>query len=276
MTVMMTSTDDSMDELYATIVEVARQIAAIIESSSSGGVRTRRAEWTVAEMAAHLAHANEGMADIAACAEYPGLGDGTAPSIAAGLAESNRQALQAITERDLAVLASTIVAQAERFVAAAGRRATTDVVNTPLGTMPMSVFSAYILAHMLTHGTAISFAVGRPTIVRPRHVELVLPFLAVAYSRVVRPDRIRGVRLRCGIQLSAGPRFTVSIADGAVDVDDDAGPVDCMIWAEPVSYFLLTMGILRRGLPLIVAGKLRCGGHRPLAAMRFRRLFDVP
>jgi hypothetical protein len=140
----------------------------------------------------------------------------------------------------------------------------------------MGVLSSYILAHMLSHGTAIAFAVGRPTVVRPRHVELVLPFVAVALSRVVRPERIRGVRLRCGIQLSAGPRFTVAIADGTVAVEDGAGPVDCTIWAEPVSYFLLTMGILRHGLPLILAGKLRCGGHRPLAAMRFGRLFDVP
>ncbi|MEU4481716.1 hypothetical protein AB0F68_27175 [Micromonospora sp. NPDC023966] len=54
-----------------------------------------------------------------------------------------------------------------------------------MGPMPPGVFGCYLLAHMLSHGSAIAAALRQPPIVRPRHVELILPFIHTTMPRIV-------------------------------------------------------------------------------------------
>jgi hypothetical protein len=260
------------DKLFDEIIGVGKQIAAMIEPLPSADIAIPRSSWTVAEAAAHLAMANGLMADIAADKKPDRYGDGTG----AGLAEANQQALLRFRERDPATLATTIADRAEFFVRAARQRPATDTVDTPLGLMPMEILARYLLAHMLSHGTAMSEALRKPPIVRPDQVELMVPFLTATLPRLLKKEAIAGVNLRYEIRLRGGTRFTALIVDGTVTINDSGSrPSDCVISAEPVAFFLLAMG-LRQQWRLIATGKLRSWGRRPWVATRFVKFFAAP
>ena len=105
------------EELARAIRETAGEIAALLRSASDTSVRVPGLEWTVGEMAADLALANEFMADLAA--GWSALTDGTPRSLAA----ANARSLEAFGERRPEPLAAVIAEQAEVFLAGARRAA---------------------------------------------------------------------------------------------------------------------------------------------------------
>lgn len=259
-------------ELFSEIVGVAQQIAAMLEALPSTDIAIPHATWTVGEAAAHLAMANGHMAQIAADHKPDRYGDGTG----AGLAEANRRALEVYDERDGAALARQIEQRAQLFVQAAQTRPAEDLVDTPLGSMRLGTLGGYLLAHMLSHGTAIADALRRPLPIRPSQVELMVPFLVGMMPVLARESAVAGVHLRYEVRLRGSVRFTALIADGTVTVDDPAArPIDCVISAEPVAFFLLAMG-LRPQWPMIVTGKIRAWGRRPWLGPRFVGFFAFP
>ncbi len=76
------------------IRDSAVEIAALLSGAADTGIAVPGSEWTVGEAAAHLAQANELMADIAAGRERR-HGDGTPQ----GLAAANALALAGFAER---------------------------------------------------------------------------------------------------------------------------------------------------------------------------------
>jgi uncharacterized protein (TIGR03083 family) len=258
---------DLPDEILA----VAKQIAVLIGGLPTTDIPIPRASWTVGEAAAHLGQANQLMAEIAAGRPTP-YGDGTR----AGLAEANAQALSEYTERDGAVLAERITDQAAAFIEATRARPATDAVPTPMGTMPLRGLSGYMLAHMLSHGSAIAIALRQAPLVQPHHVELMLPFIVATMPRLVDNAAVRDLNASFQLRVRGGSRFTVRFADGAATVSDrPEGPVDCTISADPASFFLLTAGLSSQW-PLIARGKLRAWGRKPWLALRFLGFFAIP
>ncbi|MFF8840690.1 maleylpyruvate isomerase family mycothiol-dependent enzyme [Streptomyces sp. NPDC015130] len=236
-----------------------------------GGLPVPRSTWTVGEAAAHLAHANALMADLAAGHERP-YGDGTP----GGLAEANELALAAFAERDPALLAEMITEQAEGFLAAVERRDPADVLATPLGAMGPAVLGSYLLTHMLGHGYDLALALGRPHMLDARRVALTLPFMVTAMPRVADPAAVAGLTARFEVRLRGGPGFGVTVADGEVRVahEPPARP-DCTILTEPVAFLLLALGRVDPW-PVIARGKALGWGRRPWLAPRFPRLFRAP
>jgi hypothetical protein len=258
-------------ELPVEIAAVAKRIADLIGPLPATDIAIPGASWTVGEAAAHLVLANRLMAAIAAGRPSP-YGDGTK----AGLADANAQSLTEYTERDAAVLAEQVTLHADAFIQAARLRPGTDVVNTPMGPLPLSVLSAYMLAHMLSHGSAIASALREAPLVRPRHVQLVLPFIVATMPRLV--DRATAGDLDAGyeVRVRGVSRFTVLFDDGAVTISDQPQRrVDCVISVDPVSFFLLAAGLSGQW-SLIARGKLRAWGRRPWLALRFLRFFAIP
>ncbi|MGR6317545.1 maleylpyruvate isomerase family mycothiol-dependent enzyme [Micromonospora soli] len=267
------TTADSTErgELPGEILAVAGRLADLIGGLPRADVPIPGADWTVAEAAAHLAMANELMATIAA-GRPATHGDGTK----AGLAAANAQALSEDAEREPAVLAQRIAGQAAAFLEAARVRPAAEIVDTPMGPMPLGVFGCYLLAHMLSHGTAIAAALRQPPIVRPRHVELILPFIHATMPRLVDQAAVRGLSACYELRLRGVSRFWVRFTDGAAAVSDTApGRVDCTISVDPVSFFLLSAGLSGQW-PLIARGKLRAWGRRPWLAFRFLNFFAIP
>jgi uncharacterized protein (TIGR03083 family) len=258
-------------ELPEEILAVAARLADLIGALPGADIPIPGADWTVAEAAAHLAMANELMATIAA-GRTATHGDGTK----AGLAAANARSLTDDPDRDLAVLAQRIAGQAAAFIEAARVRPATDVVDTPMGPMPLAVFSCYLLAHMLSHGTAIAAALQQPAIVRPQHVELVLPFILTTMPRLVDRTAVQSLSACYELRLRDISRFWMSFADGIAMISDTAPQrVDCTVSVDPVSFFLLSTGLSSQW-PLIARGKLRAWGRKPWLAFRFLGFFAIP
>jgi uncharacterized protein (TIGR03083 family) len=257
--------------LGAAIRGTAGEIAALLRRGADMGLAVPGSQWSVGEAAAHLAQANELMADIAA-GRARGWGDGTPQSLAA----ANERALAEFGERRAEPLAAMIVAQADAYLTAWDEGGAEGTVLTPLGPMGPDVLGSYLLAHMLGHGYDLARALGRPHMIDRARVGLTLPFMVTAMPRVTDTARTAGLRARYAIRLWGGARFGVTVADGAVSVGSQppARP-DCTILIEPVAFLLMALG-RRDQWSALAQGRILVWGRRPWLAPRFPALFKAP
>lgn len=263
---------DTLPEgLGAALRETAEEIAALLRGGADMGLAVPGSEWTVGEAAAHLAQANELMADIAA-GRARSYGDGTPQSLAA----ANERALSEFGERRAEPLAAMIVAQTDAYLRAREAGAAAGTVVTPLGPMEPDVLGSYLLTHMLGHGYDLARALGRPHMIDRARVGLTLPFLITAMPRVTDSARTAGLTARYAIRLWGGGRFGVTVRDGVVAVDPQPpARADCTILIEPVTFLLMALG--RRGQwSALTQGRILVRGRKPWLAPRFPALFKAP
>lgn len=253
------------------IRDTAEEIAALLRDVADTGVPVPGSEWSVGAAAAHLAQANELMADVAAGHERS-HGDGTPQSLAA----ANERALAEFDEREAGPLAGMIVAQATAFLRAVDQRPLEGTVVTPLGPMSQAELGSYLLTHMLGHGYDLARALGRPHMIDRARVELTLPFLITAMPRVVDTAATAGLTARYTIRLWGGASFGVTLNNGAVAVSPQPpSRPECTILTEPVTFLLMALG---RCDPwgAIARGRVIAWGRKPWLAPRFPTLFTAP
>ncbi|MFE3551941.1 maleylpyruvate isomerase family mycothiol-dependent enzyme [Streptomyces kronopolitis] len=263
--------DTLPDGLGAAIRDTAEEIAALLHPDTDMTRPIPGSEWNVGEAAAHLAQANELMADVAA-GHARRYGDGTPQSLAA----ANERALAEFDERGAEPLAAMIVAQAAAYLKAVRDSTADETVLTPLGPMSPAVLGSYLLTHMLGHGYDLARALGRPHMINRARVELTLPFMLTAMPRVTDTARTTGLTARYAIRLWGGTRFGVTVADSAVSVD--AQPPtrpDCTIATEPVTFLLMALG-RRNQWHAMARGHILTWGRKPWLAPRFPSLFTAP
>ncbi|MFE0508809.1 maleylpyruvate isomerase family mycothiol-dependent enzyme [Streptomyces sp. NPDC058964] len=261
------------------IRETGDDIAGLLRGAPDTAIPVPRSEWTLGEAAAHLALANELMADLAAGRRRP-YGDGTPQSLAA----ANEESLAAFAERRAEPLAAVIADQANAFldnVASAatdqtGGTADEPPLVTPLGPMNRALLGSYLLTHMLGHGYDLARALNRPHMIDRNRVELCMPFMLSVMPRVTNTAATAGLTARYAVRLKGGTAFGVALADGAVTVTP--GPLerpDCTILIDPVTFLLVALG---RCNPwsAIAQGKIVTWGRKPWLAPRFPNLFTAP
>ncbi|MGW2839384.1 maleylpyruvate isomerase family mycothiol-dependent enzyme [Streptomyces sp. NPDC001493] len=269
------------EALRQAIRETAGEIAALLRDAPDTSASVPGSEWTVGEAAAHLALANELMADLAAGRERP-YGDGTPQS----LAPANARSLAAFGERGAEPLAAMITEQAEAFLAAVDRvaagAASADggdgpALVTPLGPMNRAVLGSYLLTHMLGHGYDLARALRRPHMVDGARVGLCMPFMLDVMPRVADPAATARFSARYSVRLrGGGPVFGVTLADSAVTVT--AGPperADCSILIDPVAFLLIALG-RRDPWRAMALGQVFARGRKPWLGPRFPALFTAP
>ncbi|MEU6553445.1 maleylpyruvate isomerase family mycothiol-dependent enzyme [Streptomyces sp. NPDC046915] len=258
------------------IVETAGDIAALLRAVPDTSAPVPGSRWSVGEAAAHLALANELMADLASGRERP-YGDGTPGSLAA----ANARALAGFGERRAEPLATMISEQAGLFLEAVGQAASHGPAEnptplTPLGPMDPAVLGSYLLTHMLGHGYDLARAAHRRHMLDRDRVMLCMPFMLSVMPRVADPAATAGLTARYAIRLRNGAAFGVVLADGAVNVTP--GPPDrpdCTILLEPVTFLLIALG-RRNPWRAIARGQVVAWGRRPWLAPRFPTLFTAP
>ncbi|MFJ6836076.1 maleylpyruvate isomerase family mycothiol-dependent enzyme [Streptomyces sp. NPDC091209] len=257
--------------LAGAIHETAEEIAALLRTDADMERRIPGAEWSVGEAAAHLALANELMAELAA-GHARSYGDGTPQS----LAEANERSLAAFGERKAEPLAAMIVKHADACVKALEEGAMEGPVVTPLGSMSPLELGSYLLTHMLGHGYDLARALGRPHMLDRDRVALTMPFMLTAMPRVTDPLRTAGMNARYAIRLWGRGGFGVTLTDGLVTVDEQppARP-DCTISIEPVTFLLMALGRQGQVSP-IARGRILVRGRKPWLAPRFPGLFTAP
>jgi len=263
------------DGLGVAIRDTAEEIAALLGRGADMGLAVPGSQWNVGEAAAHLALANELMADLAA-GRPRSYGDGTPQSLTA----ANERALAEFGERGAKPLAAMIVAQADACLKALTESVAEGVgegvVVTPLGPMGRDVLGSYLLTHMLGHGYDLARALRRAHMIDRARVGLTLPFLITAMPRVTNTARTAGLSARYEIRLWGGGRFGVGVADGVVSVDvQPPSRPDCTILIEPVTFLLMALG-RRSQWSALAQGRILIWGRRPWLAPRFPALFTAP
>ncbi|MFD8717135.1 maleylpyruvate isomerase family mycothiol-dependent enzyme [Streptomyces sp. NPDC059629] len=247
-------------------------IAAVLVGAADTSAAVPGSEWTVGEAAAHLALANELMADLAQGRERP-YGNGTPQSLAAANAES----LAVFGERRAEPLAAMITAQAGRCVDALAATADGPAPVTPLGPMDRSVLGSYLLTHMLGHGYDLARALRRPHMVDAERVGWCMPFILSVMPAVADRSVTAGLTARYTIRLRGGDSaFGVTLTDGTVHVAPEPQErPDCTIVIDPVAFLLIALG--RRNPWLAMArGQVLAFGRRPWLGPRFPALFVAP
>jgi uncharacterized protein (TIGR03083 family) len=259
------------DRIGAALRSVGDRIAAMVRDLPDTAIPIPRSEWTVGEAAAHLAYTNIGLAIMARGLFIP-YADGTR----AGFAEANADALESYPDRDGALLAGRIVDGIRAFVAEAAAQPPGGSYQTPMGTMDLDTFAAYVLTHNLMHGCQIADAVRAPHPVEPEHAAMVWRFLAHMMP-VVLDERAVGALDAC-IELTVEGAFSgvLVFGDGTVTVEPTAsGPVDCHLWADPVTFFRMMLQLV--DVPEAVEqGGLRISGPRPELGAMLPSLYEVP
>ncbi|MFD9840482.1 MULTISPECIES: maleylpyruvate isomerase family mycothiol-dependent enzyme [Streptomyces] len=255
------------DALRAT----AEEIAQLLRRAPDTGAAVPGLVWTVGELAAHLAQANELMADVAA-GRPRRHGDGTPEGIAA----ANEQALDAFAERRADPLAAMIVTRTEAYLEAVASHPAEETLLTPMGPMNRVVLGSYLLTHMLGHGFDLARALKRPHMVDRARARLTLPFLVEAMPQVTDAAATAGLNARYAVRLWGGGRFGVTFTDGTATVGH-AFPdrPDCTISIEPVTFLLMALG---RCSPAgaMARGRVLAWGRRPWLGPRFPEYFTAP
>ncbi|MER5726174.1 maleylpyruvate isomerase family mycothiol-dependent enzyme [Streptomyces sp. NPDC047804] len=255
------------DALRAT----AEEVAQLLRRAPDTGAAVPGLVWTVGERAAHLAQANELMADVAA-GRPRRHGDGTPEGIAA----ANEQALDAFAERRADPLAAMIVTRTEAYLEAVASHPAEETLLTPMGPMNRVVLGSYLLTHMLGHGVDLARALKRPHMVDRARARLTLPFLLEAMPRVTDAAATAGLDARYAVRLWGGGRFGVTFTDGTATVGH-AFPdrPDCTISIEPVTFLLMALG---RCSPAgaMARGRVLAWGRRPWLGPRFPEYFTAP
>ncbi|MGW1225918.1 maleylpyruvate isomerase family mycothiol-dependent enzyme [Streptomyces sp. NPDC002530] len=249
----------------------ASDIAALLRAAPDPRAPVPGLEWTVGELAAHLAQANALMADVAAGRARP-YGDGTPRGIAA----ANAQALAAFGERAAEPLAAMIVEQADACLAAVQAGDADETLTTPMGPMNRAVLAAYLLTHLLGHGYDLARARRRPHMVDRTRAALTLPFMIEAMPRVTDPAAVGGLDARYAVRLWGGGQFGVTFTDGTVTVSPALPDrPDCTLSVEPVTFLLMALG-RRSPVGAMARGRVVARGRRPWLGPRFPGYFTAP
>lgn len=225
-------------------------------------------EWTVRDAAAHLVTSTALYAELAAGAASP-----ITELTPAALSAFNARRLADIADTEPAALAKAVTAAVDHFLDATGGSGTTPVrwhggIRLQLAQLPGILVGEYLL-----HGYDIAVPAGAVWPISVEHVALASHAMRSLLHVAVDPVTGRGHTAGYRIDLGSLGCTTLRFADGTVSATlDDDGPVDCVITADPVAFFLVRQ---RRLAPTAATalGLLRFGGRRPDLGPVFLRLF---
>jgi hypothetical protein len=234
--------------------------------------------WSAAETAAHVVgdlrdytqaltrHANGYMTHANRPTESPSLLS----------AKVNARHLEEVPARDLHRLADMLEAAADAYLHAAANADPSVEIQTPNGlVIGPATMAALLLGEQLIHGLDIARTakIGWP--ISPADAFLVIPGVLAVAPQYLRPNRAAGVHVSFELRMRGGPRYRMSVDDGAAVITAPGDKADCVITADPVAFLLLGYGRIAQLSP-VLRGQLRPGGRKPWLAMKFRTLLDSP
>ena len=253
------------------LLEASERFAEMIRPLGDTAVPVPKCDWTVGEVANHVAMADQLFVDLAS--GIPRVhGDATKE----GLAAANAQLLARDPERRADRLADAIVSRTQVLLDSVEGRPASQPVVTPAGKMDMETLVSYALTHTLMHACTIARALRKPLPVTREHVNLMMPFLTVGMESFVLKEKTRNLTASFLLHLRGGPQVAVIFDKGVLRLD--AKPprrVDCHIVADPVALFLVAMGLKKQWGP-IATGKLMTWGTKPWLALQFVGFFAPP
>src|ERR687894_2911517 len=218
---------------------VAGSIAEMLRHAPDTSVRIPNWNWTVGEGGAHLVATQDVYRDGLKGHTGP-YGDGHADAFDA----VNKHMLVAFGERDGATLADMLVDRTRSFLKESAQYPENHRIpyHWP---MDLPTWTSYMLVHLLMHGWPIAKALDRPSPLEPAHTDLAVPFFKVVMPAIFDKEAAKGLKANLEVRLRGGRRFTVAFKGESVTVEDTPpGRVDCHLSADPVAFFLVSLGLV--------------------------------
>jgi uncharacterized protein (TIGR03083 family) len=215
-----------------------------------------------------------------------GVGGGSVTRDMWAFDEVTNGGVKADPEREPAVLADRIKAQAEQYFSACAGEDPDEPRSWVIEgtTVRQSTLTYHLLSETVMHGVDIAHAAGRPWRITPSHAAMVLgrfivPVIQAAGPRVfVNGVKAAGLRATYGIRIRGGDSFLFLFDDGSLTVEAPSGlgrRVDCHISADPVA-FLMVLWARQSQWSAIAKGKLMAWGRKPWLGLQLRGLIRNP
>jgi len=276
-----TGAGDQVDRTRAALASAASRAAELIRGIDTPGRTTRGLSWTLSETAAHMVVGLRANAD-----SLRGELDAWAPYVSDRaefhdrLTAMTATTLDAVPEREPAVLGRLVAEAADRFLSAGQGLPDDHVVSTPWygegDGLRLDSTTALLLGELLIHGRDLAITVGRPWPISREEALLVAPAAVTMMPRAVRADATRDLDLTYAFHLRGGRGFAIRVVCGeAVSEPLGARRADCHISFDPLTFLLVGYG---RMSPWAAAarGTALAYGRRPWLAFRFKQLFHDP
>ncbi len=192
------------------------------------------------------------------------------------VAAINEKLLSEFTERDGKKLATMLVIETDAFLKEASRLDNDFTVQTHFGSMDLQTCLSHNLFHLLLHGSVVAQTLKKLLPIDQKHMTMVLPFLKQAMIVTYDKEAAATFIGTYAIHLKDSEEFSIMCDKEMITiVDTIPHNVDCHIYADPIVYFLLTIGSINPLQPML-QGKLKVGGAKPWLALRLNKLFKSP
>jgi uncharacterized protein (TIGR03083 family) len=255
--------------------------ALFAAGAGSGAVALPGSEWSVAEVAAHVAVATEVYTEYArgrteAFVDVDDIAGGS-------LAESSAQRLAEEPERDLAALATRLDEGVSALLEATDGFDGSEGVTWNGREIPVSSMLGIAVGEYVLHGRDVAHALGRPWTITAADARLVLASVLPLLPLLVDPAATARADVVYDLRVRGGTRVAVTIRRGTLTVTSPfPSPtsarhehVDCHVSADPVTLLLVAYG-RQSQWPAALTGKLAVWGRKPWLGPRLTRYLVAP
>lgn len=246
-----------------------RRLAELLSHVEGRDRRVRGLEWTLGELAAHLA-ARTGLFSAYLA------GTATPEGEIAGIAAENQRHIRERRDRPVAEQIEELRSNVASFVATTRGKLGADPFPWYSGlTLDVATASGLLLGELVVHGLDVARTLGRPWPIAANDARTIIRAAAALAPWYVDPEATRGDRTIYRIAVRGGPVFRVRVEDGTASVEPEDGAADCTIRADPIALLLVSYGRLSRWRAA-ATGRLVATGRRPWRALAFDRSFFNP
>jgi len=253
----------------AAIERAGRRVAELLSHAEEQERGVRGLEWTLGDLAAHLAARTQLFATYLA-------GTATPQGEIAGIAEENLRLIGERRDRPLADQVEDMRSNLSSFVATTRGKLGADPFPwySEL-TLDVATASGLLLGELVVHGLDAARTLERPWPIAATDARTIIRAAAVLAPWYVDAEATRGDRSTYRVSVRGGPVFRIRIDDGTASVEPADGDADCTIRADPAALLLVSYGRIR-WWRAAATGKLVATGRRPWRALRFERSFLPP
>lgn len=246
-----------------------RRLVDLLRSVPDPTVPTRGLEWTLGELAAHLA---------ARAALFVGYLDGTVTPEGATsqIAENSERQIAELRDVPFDTTVELLSASLTAFVETTKGHLASDPYPWYAGlTLDVATGAGIALAEVIVHGYDVARTLGRRWPISAEDARTIARASLVLASEYVDPMTTAGMAVTYRLLVRGGPRVRMRVHDGTATLLGEEGPADCTIRAEPVAFVLVSFGRTSRWRAA-ATGRLLVGGRKPWRALSFGRAFLPP
>ena len=248
------------EDVRATCERTSKRVADLIRSAPDPAARVAGLDWTVAELAAHLASLTERYDPFVRNTGRPDFE--TMPAL-------NAQENAPFAGRSLEELARII----ERGTASLLALCTSGDAPARFFDIESDCASAIALwvEELVVHGLDFARTAGKPWSISRSEALISLAGTLHVLPKFVDPVTTRGKRTVFEFRLRGGPTVAVAFDDGTATITEGrAAQADCRVSADPVAFLLVGLG-RRSQWRAAATGKMLAFGRKPWLALQFAK-----